>query len=1441
MLDAEGTANRRVGAGDDFFDLGGHSLLATQVISRLRDAHGVELEVRALFEHPTVEALAASLPAPANREGSMAPPITPRRRDDDPGASFAQERLWFLDQMTPGDMTYNMPAAVRLTGRLDTAALAAALAAIVRRHEVLRTTFAVRGSDLVQVVASPPTPSRELPRINLRSLAAARRGQEAHRLAYAEARRPFDLSRGPLARITLLALGEREHVLLLNFHHVVFDGWSTAIFLRELSLFYRAAVEGEPARPQPLPVQYADFSEWQRRWLSGGELERQTEYWRRQWAARRGDRPAARPTPAGGARPAGRQPFCGPAGRPGRGVAPAGPGELGDALHGSHGRLHDRAAASERPAGRPRGLTGRRTQPLADRAPDRLLRQHLGDPRPGRGRHRLPWLPRSDPGHDARSLCPPGPAVREARRRARAEAQPQSLTDLPGHGLAPERLQPAPVPARLEPKLLEDEVTTTKFDLTLGFMESAKRLVAQMGYRTELFDSVTLKRLRGHFVNLLESVTADPDRALGELESIGATERHQVLIEWNATADGNTAGHLHHLFGRQVGQRPDAVALVSDGDVESRWSYGALGRWVGNLARHMARRGVGPETRVGLCLERSPEAVAALLAVQTAGGAYVPLDPSYPGERLAFMLADSRAALLISRRGQLPEGVGLAEEILWLDALRPEGTPAGSAGILPALRPEGTPENLAYVIYTSGSTGRPKGVAVPHRGVTNTLAAAREIFHTTPGSRCLQAASLSFDASVLEIGNALTSGATLYMARRETLLSDAVGTLARWRITAMPVVPSFLATLGEAELPALEALTIGGEAAPGDLAARWARRCRLFNVYAPTELSIFNTSFAIPADGTVFAGSPPVGRPIRGNRVYLLDRAGRPVPVGVAGELCGGGAGIVRGYLGRPALTAERFIPDPHAGDAFSGTLGERLYRTGDLARCRHGGEIEFLGRTDHQVKVRGVRIELGEIETALSACPGVHQAVVATRGDLPGGFGLVGYVVAAGELEIPALRERLKDRLPEAMVPSTFVVLDELPMTPTGKVDRAALGRRELPSPDSGRDVTAEYVAPRNDLEERLAELWSSILGHERIGVDDDFFELGGNSLQAALLMRRLQNALGEIVYVAALFDAPTLGGLAHHLEQTHPEAVERWCASQDTSTTEPRCLIGLQPGQDSHVPLAIVHPVFGEVQMFRHLAAALGAERPVYGLRAIGLEAGEEAADDIAAMAERYLEEVTTRWPRGPYALAGSSMGGAVAWEMARRLRQRGETVALLAFLDTADPHYAPPLVGDLEVQAAMLEYLANGNFEAALTRLRQADSDDERADALLDAGRASGRAPASADREWLRRVLTLVRRHGDALRAYRPETYDGELVHIRAAMSAERFEHPEVSGWAELCRSVEVTIVPGDHLSIHFPPQVQALAEILRPALERADRLVVRQTSKAILADRKGRPVA
>ena len=1361
----------QVGADDDFFAVGGHSLLAIQVLSRLRSALGVELEVRQLFESPTVAALAATVSAVQATEVA---PIVPVPRDGALPTSFAQERLWFLDQMQPGDFTYNVPLAVRFQGDLDVAAFAAALEAIVEGHENLRTSFQVIDGEPAQVIAAPGR--QPLPCVDLGGVPERRRGSLARRLAATEARQPFDLARGPLLRTSLLRLNERDHVVLVTFHHAVSDGWSVGVFVRELTAIYRAAVEGVVPDVAPLPVQYADYAVWQRQWLAGAELERQASYWRVQ--LRGGpeviDLPLDRPRPAMLSVDGRNLPVRLPGAALWRLARENTATLYMTVLAGFFALLHRVSGQRDVMVGSPvagrhraelEGLIGFFVNTL-------VIRNTLGERPSFRGL--LAAVRETTLEAYAHQDLPFEKLVTELSPQ-RSRSYSPIFQVMVGHLPAPPAAR-EPLPGlELEPFAVA--ATTAKFDLSLGLVESPAEVRGELSYRTALFDTVSVARFGRHLWRLLEGAAVDPDRPLADMALLGAGERHQLVVEWNATDSPEAEpADLYSQVACQVVVRGEAVALVDDEGVHL--SYADLDARVRTLAQHLARHGVGCESRVGLYLERSPEAVWALLAVLAAGGAYVMLDPSYPAERLAFMLDDSGAQVLVSRQGQLPEGLDFpAARTLWLDEL-----PRSEACDLPNVT---IPvDALAYVIYTSGSTGRPKGVAVPHRGVVNTLAESRALFHTTPESRCLQAASLAFDASVLEIGNALSSGATLCMARRETLLSDPAGTLLRWGVTTMAVVPSFLATLGEAELPALDTLSVGGEACPGELAARLARRHRLLNLYAPTELSIFNTSFAHP-EGAVFAGAPPVGRPIRGNRVHLLDRDGHLVPIGVHGELCGAGEGVVRGYLERPALSAERFVPD-----LFAGSPGGRLYRTGDLARRRADGDLEYLGRTDHQVKVRGVRIELGEVEAALAACPGVREATVVVRDDVTSGPALVGYVVVGEGVEIGALRDRLRDRLPEAMVPAAIVHLDELPRTPTGKLDR-----HSLPAPDAAqRDLATPYVAPSSALEERVAELWQQALGRERIGVVDDFFELGGNSLQAALLMHQLQRSLGEVVHVVALFEAPTIGGLARHLEQTLPEAVERWCASSSRTSGGPRCLVGLQPGAAGKVPLVIIHPVFGEVQLFRHLASALGEERPVYGLRAVGFEAGEEALGDIGAMAELYLGEVLEKWPQGPYALAGSSMGGTVAWEMARRLREQGKTVSLLAFLDTADPQYRPPHLDEREVEAAIHEYLSTS---------------DETRTAIGDEG--------------LEHIVSMFQRHGEALRNYRAEVYDGDLVHLRAAETAERLEQPEVSGWASLCRHVEVTVVPGDHLSIHHPPEVNAIVEILRPLLERADALV------------------
>ncbi|HEX2188993.1 MAG TPA: amino acid adenylation domain-containing protein, partial [Longimicrobiaceae bacterium] len=610
---------------------------------------------------------------------------------------------------------------------------------------------------------------------------------------------------------------------------------------------------------------------------------------------------------------------------------------------------------------------------------------------------------------------------------------------------------------------------------------------------------------------LVEALEVSPGRAIGSIDVLPEAERRQVVEEWSRTEAEYPAGSpIHRLFEEQAVRTPDADAVSSAGEA---LTYAALDRAANRLANHLRRRGVRPETRVGICLERGTELVVAILAVLKAGGAYVPLDPAYPAERLTYMLADSGAPLLLTRL-PLPEGLPPhAAEVVCLDAdrerIEAESAQAPAAGVLP--------ENLAYVIYTSGSTGAPKGVLVPHRGLANAARGHARDLGVGAGDRVLQFASPSFDASVAEMVMALAAGATLVLGTRETLAPgpDLLRLLHDEEVTVVTLPPSALAVLPPAELPALRTLMTAGEACPAELVERWAPERRFFNLYGPTEATIWSTTAACAPGG----GRPPLGRPVANTSAYVLDARGEPVPVGVPGELYVGGAGVSRGYAGRPELTAERFVPDPF------GAAGRRLYRTGDRVRWSDRGELEFLGRVDAQVKVRGFRIEPGEIEGALRRSEGVADCVVVAREDEPGEQRLVAYVV--GEADVDALREHLRRALPEYMVPSAFVVLEQLPLTPNGKLDREAL---PVPEHAAGAD---RYVAPRTPTEEVLAEVWSETLRLDRVGVTESFFELGGHSLLATRVISRVRQVFGVEVPLRALFEGPTVAELAGRVEE--------------------------------------------------------------------------------------------------------------------------------------------------------------------------------------------------------------------------------------------------------------------------------------------------------------------
>jgi amino acid adenylation domain-containing protein len=1125
----------RVGIEDNFFEAGGHSLLATQLMARVSAAFRVELPLRTLFESPTVAGLAMEVEVALRSGQNSPPPPAPLRADRTKPIplSFAQERLWFLEQFAPGSSVYHIPAAVRLEGRLDTSALELALRALAQRHESLRTSFrAATGGEPAQVVAEQP--DFQLLRTDLRAWPASDREPEARRLAGDETQRPFDLARGPLWRALLLRLGDEEHVLLLTMHHIISDGWSMGVLVRELAALYASCAAGAPAPLPELPMQYADYAVWQREFLRGAELERQLAYWRKQLAGAPPvlDLPTDRPRPPAQSFRGRTQTFA----------------------------LSHELSAALQALSRREGVTLFMTLLAAFQT---LLARYsgqedlvVGTPIAGRQRletegliglfvNTLVLRARLSGAQSFRALLQ---QVREVTLGAYAHQ------DVPFERLVeelqPERqlnraplfqvlfvLQNMPAPSLELPGLrlsaTPADGATAKFDLTLAMQEMGGRLVGALNYATDLFDDATAARLGTHFENLLRAVVAAPDQTLAALPLLAAGERQQLLGEWNDTRrDYALDGCVHELFEAQAARTPDADALVYE---DERLTYAELDARANQLAHHLMSLGVGPEARVGVLLERSPEMVVALLGVLKAGGAYVPLDPEYPRERLVYMAEDAGLAVLLTQARlatELPPG---ATQVVCLDlewaAIATQPTQAPGVSV--------SADNLAYVIYTSGSTGRPKGAMLQHRGVCNRLLWMQDEYHLTAADRVLQKTPFSFDVSVWEFFWPLMTGAQLVLARPGGHQDAAylVALIVERGITVLHFVPSMLQVFLLAErvesCRSLRLVVCSGEALPFELQERFFARlaAELHNLYGPTEASVDVSYWACRrADG---ATSVPIGRPIANTQLYILDKRLQPVPLGVAGELYIGGVSLARGYLNRSDLTAERFIPDP-----FSGVPGARLYRTGDLTRYRPDASIEYLGRLDHQVKVRGFRIELGEVEAALVEHAGVRAAIVLARADGAGPARLVAYVVGAMAEpgHVSELRARLRARLPEYMIPSVFVCLDELPLTPNGKVDR-----RALPEPGHDRpELARRFVEPRNEVEAGVAAMWAELLRVERVGVEDNFFELGGHSLLATQVVSRVREAFGVELPLRGLFEEPTVAGLAVAILQKQSEQLD-------------------------------------------------------------------------------------------------------------------------------------------------------------------------------------------------------------------------------------------------------------------------------------------------------------
>ena len=1325
------------------------------------------------------------------------PPIPSASRDRDLPLSFAQQRLWFLDQLEPGNPAYNIPAAMRLRGALNVAALEQGLNEVVQRHEVLRTTFSLVEGQPVQVIA--PTLTLTLPVVDLRNLPGTQREAEALWLATEEARRPFDLARGPLLRATLLRLDEEDHVLLLTMHHIVSDGWSMGIVFRELSALYEAFSKGKPSPLPELPIQYADFAVWQQQWLQGEVLEAQLSYWKKQLAGYSPslDLPTDCPRPVIQTHRGVRQSLV----------------------------LSKTLSASLKALSRQEGTTLFMTLLAAFQA---LLYRYtgqddiiVGSPIANRNRSEIEGLI----GFFLNTLVlrtdlSGTPSFRELLARVREvtlrayghqdlpfeklleELQPErdlsrtplfqvflNMLNFEGHelklrGLTVERLRPS------EPD--------SNFDLTLYASEEDEEIHLELVYNTDLFRQDRMVAMLEQFKHLLSQIVENPEGKITRFSLVTPTAE-KLLPNPTQVLRSDWQGAVHTQFSQQAQRFPERLAAV---DKQETWTYKELDARSNQLANYLIASGVQPQDIVAIYGHRSASLVWAVLGVLKAGAAFLILDPAYPAPRLIdyVHVAKPRGWIQIEAAGELP--ADLEKFVTTLSCgchLRlPQRSTAVACGFLEEYSTDDPeveigPDNLAYVAFTSGSTGRPKGTLGRHGPLSYFQPWLAEAFSLSVLDRFSTLSGLSHDPLQRDIFTPLWLGATICIPDADII--ETPGRLADWmaqeKITFTHLTPAMGQILTETvapdcRIPSLRyAFFVGDKLTQRDVARlrRLALRVTCINSYGSTETQRAVGYYVIPPEPEPEEGQAkavyPLGRGMPDVQLLVLNVEQQLAGVGEIGEIYVRSPHLAQGYLGNEALTKARFLTNP-----FTGAAGDRLYKTGDLGRYLPDGNVEFLGRADHQVKIRGFRVEPREIEAVLGQHPAVREAVALAREDEVGEKRLVAYVVPNQE-QVPTtseLRSFLKAKLPEYMVPSTFVMLEALPLTPNGKVDR-----RALPMPDTARPkLEKAFVAPRDTLELQLTKIWEQFLGLQLIGVQDNFFELGGHSLLAVRVFAQIEKVFGQSLPLATLFQAPTVEQLANVLRQ------KGW-------STPWSSLVAIQPG-GSKPPFFCVPGNLGNVFVdLGDLARHFGPDQPFYGL-----QDGIQNPSQIEALAAHYVDEIRAVQPEGPYLLGGVCSGGVVAFEMAQQLQAQGQKVALLALVEPLHPP-VPGLRSYIKFAAFIIRRLVR-RFGHHSRNVSQLGSVEQGAYIHLKAKLVAN--------SW-------------ALRRYAPQPYPGRIALFLANESLTKSPQDPQLGWRELATSgVEVHVIPGTHDTITRSydaapeeSQIQALAEQLRACIDEA----------------------